>query len=218
MTSTSWRSPVFHHKKFRSESFFSRTADSTFTTPEQEAEGGQLRPVRMIVPGDGKRSSSKPVPFFAWDNALYLLGLPPNDRSPSWAKQRFESFRAKHTSLKSKIPSSFFTRVCAFLENWNPDDAIGNELLAEISSHYGVFQAGESSTFLHMDPEVVAWWKKTVENNLPPDGQCLITGERARIARLHPTIKGITPPKGKQQQDGPLVSIDRGKTAFSWSL
>jgi CRISPR-associated protein Csd1 len=186
--------------------------DRTFAFHDARQAG---RPVRMTVPGDGKRSGSKPVPFFTWDNGLYILGLPPKGRPQSWADQRFKAFRDKHLALRTQISSPFFQRACVFLENWKPEDATNHPILQEISTHYGVFQLAEGSRYLHQDEAVLQWWKNNVAPDVEPDGQCLITGQAAKIARLHPVIKGITPPKGKQQQDGPLVSIDKGKTAFA---
>src|SRR6516225_9997078 len=72
-----------------------------FHDARQKDAQGTLRPVRMTVPGDGQRSGSKPVPFFTWDNALYLLGLPPKNRNQTWASERFRAFRDKHLGLRN---------------------------------------------------------------------------------------------------------------------
>lgn len=178
-------------------------------------EKGKLVPSRHIVPGDGKRSGQSPVPFFSWDNALYLLGHPPKDRSSNWALERFSAFRERHLKVRNEIACDEIRAICAFLENWNPLGEYDREFVSEIGSHYGVFQFVDSPSLFHEAPAIVEWWMRNQLVDSEPDGQCLITGERSKIARLHPTIKGVTPPKGKQQQDGPLVAIDKGKSAFS---
>ncbi|EDY84711.1 CRISPR-associated protein, Csd1 family [Verrucomicrobiia bacterium DG1235] len=180
-------------------------------------EKGKLRPTYFKVPGDGKRSGSKPVPFFTWDNALYLLGIPPSERSQDWADERREAFLDKHIAILESVDSPFLQKACQFLRDWNPCMAEDpkNKIISEIVTHYGVLQLAGTWQYLHEDPALLSLWDAENGGSGQPDGQCLITGTQSKIARLHPTIKGITPPKGKQQKDGPLVSIDKGSPAFA---
>lgn len=151
---------------------------------------GRLIPRRVLVPGSTKPPGSGLNPGFLWDNAGYLLGWDP--RRPDRAVLSFEAFRSKHLGLEAEICADEFSAVCRFLEQWEPSKANGFPILEEFQSGFGVFQVRAETRFVHETPVIVKWWDSTVDAVEPgPVGQCLITGELATIARLHPKIKGI---------------------------
>ena len=183
-------------------------------TPDKK---GKLQNTIMLAPGDGVRSGRTPPPNFLWDNQTYLFGRIPEGKSEEYALSRFKAFRARHLVLEPTINDPAFSAVCRFLERWSPEEIINHPILEDVGTGFGVFAIQGEKNPVHDLKQILEWWI----NSLAPDGedpvigQCLLTGKSSSLARLHPPIKGITAPQGKQQKNGALVSIDSGSPAFS---
>ena len=169
-------------------------------------EKGKRLTTPVQVLGDAKPSGAGINPGTLWDNQTYMLGRQPEDKQDGFGKDRFEAFRAHHLSLEQSINSPRFSAVCRFLESWNPEDLSMHEKLLEFGTGFGVFQIIGEKGFVHDDPIVVSWWETTQTGESDGHvGQCLITGLTAKIARLHPKIKGIA---GAQSAGASLVSFN----------
>lgn len=153
---------------------------------------------KLQVLGNAKPPGQGINPCFLWDNTAYMLGYKPDDSKPDRTRKSFEAFRDKHLSLRSDIQSSAFHAVCEFLTKWNPEDAKLFPFLEEASTGFGVFHIVGELRYVHEDPEVQAWWQKQL-GDAESSGdetdsvlQCLLTGKRASIARIHePKIQGV---------------------------
>ncbi len=185
---------------------------------------GKLRARKKIVYGDGKRSGSTPKPFLTWDNALYLLGLPPakevkergEDEAWEWAAARFDASKKAHMEFAKTAQSTFSQLVAKFFESWKPENCQDFPNLYDFASSFGTFAIQGSLSEYADDKQTLEYLEKRDSKSKDEHlAQCLVTGSKLPITRLHPTIKGITPPKGKQQKDGPLVSMDKGSPAFN---
>lgn len=176
--------------------------------------------LRGIIPAEEKRGWSKTVPEqskrtvgidanFLCDNATYLLGIDLKGK-PERARQCFEAAKERHLALLSGVNSVAAKAVCAFFSTWNPADA---------SEHPEVIAAGESLlaggnlVFLVDGKEVLsdamvcATWDDrygTVSDDAVVM-TCLVSGEKAPIARLHPSIKGVM---GAQAMGASLVGFN----------
>lgn len=182
---------------------------------------GSRKPVprKLFVPGETKPSGSGLNPCFLWDNAAYMLGFLPQNRQKNSPKELertrkcFHAFRERHLSIENQISSPAFRAVCQFLRNWSPERSAEYEQeLSEITSSFGVFRIAGEQRFVHEDPAVIAWWQDNAERwhkrkraGDAPLGICLVTGERAPIARLHEPIRGV---RGAQSTGGRLVSFN----------
>ena len=62
------------------------------------------------------------------------------------------------------------------------------------------------SAFVQDDPTLKAVWERYKAGKDAILGQCLVTGEMAPIARLHPSLRGV---KGSQSTGASLVSFNR---------
>jgi CRISPR-associated protein Csd1 len=169
-------------------------------------DGGR-RPRQIMVLGSAKSSGSGLNPCFLWDNSRYMLGFKVADEDPERTNLCFGAFRARHLELRDRIPSRGFSAVCSFLEAWQP--ARGSTFPALVdaaATGFGVFQIAGETAFVHDDPAVVSWWNRsTTSQEQPIEGQCLVTGERAPLARLHEKIKGVA---GGQGSGGSLVGFN----------
>ncbi len=170
-------------------------------------EKGKLMNDVMDVPGEAKPSGAGINPCFLWDNQTYLLGRQPEDKKEGFGLDRFEAFRDKHLKLENGINHSGFSSVCRFLEKWKPELITDFPLLNDLGTGFGVFQILGEKRCVHQFKEVVRWWESNLEvqDHSESDLQCLISGEKEQIARLHPKIKGVA---GAQSAGASLVSFN----------
>lgn len=169
-----------------------------------------------LVPGNAKPSGQGINPCFLWDNTAYMLGYKTDDPKPERSAETYAAFRQKHLDLEKQISTPEFSTVCRFLENWTPARAREPEHQARLddfaATGFGVFQVLGQPACVHDTPAIRAWWDKnqdklTATDNAPPqEGQCLVTGETATLARLHePAIKGVN---GAQSAGAKIVSFN----------
>ncbi len=171
-------------------------------------EGGKLRSRRVQVLGATKPSGSALNPCFLWDNGSYLLGFATDEEKPGRAAAAFAAFKQRHLSVQGAIGSAPFDAVCAFLAAWDPAHTSTFPVLNEAAKMgFGVFQIVGQPAWVHDDPRIVEWWKSEMENTDEVEvvGQCLVTGQRAPLARLHEKIKGIA---GGQGAGAPIVGFN----------
>lgn len=167
---------------------------------------GREMPRLLTVPGKTKPPGSGINPGLLWDNAQYMLGFKAGDPKPERTAECWAAFRERHLRLESEIVSPAYSAVCRFLEAWDPAEAIDHPALTAPSiSRYGVFQIlGED--YVHQDLAVKAWWDAQFANRSGgPEGQCLVTGARRELARLHPKIKGVA---GAQSSGATIVGFN----------
>ena len=68
-----------------------------------------------------------------------------------------------------------------------------------------VFQLDGERRYLHERPAARALWARLLAGASRREGLCLISGERAPLARLHPSIKGV---RGAQSSGASIVSFN----------
>jgi CRISPR-associated protein Csd1 len=162
----------------------------------QQQKGRALVATPMLLPGQGKPSGSKPTPCFLWDNAAYMLGYKAKDPKPSTTRKQFAAFRNKHIGLEEKVKHPWFTAVCTFLRDWNPDKALEiEEHLSKFATNFGVFRIAGEMRYVHelVTTPVMAEDTEPASESKNEKGVCLVSGVRGQIARLHePKIKGVT--------------------------
>lgn len=160
----------------------------------------------MLVPGEAKPPGAGINPCFLWDNQTYLLGRQPEDKPDGFGQKRFEAFRKRHLDLETTISTVEFSAVCRFLEQWSPERIPEFPNLSELGTGFGIFQIQGEKKAVHELPAIKNWWIRTVTAEEAGDSaQCLLTGEVAPIARLHPKIKGVV---GAQAAGASLVSFN----------
>lgn len=160
----------------------------------------------MLVPGEAKPSGAGINPCFLWDNQTYLLGRQPEDKPEGFGLKRFEAFRKRHLDLEATVSSAEFSAVCRFLEQWSPERISDFPNLRELGTGFGIFQIQGEKRAVHELPAIKNWWVQTMTaEGVGDSAQCLLTGEVAPIARLHPKIKGVV---GAQAAGASLVSFN----------
>ncbi len=181
-------------------------------------------PRRVLVLGQTKPSGSGLNPCFLWDAPGYLLGWDAHTDRAARSWKTFEAFRDRHLNVEGEVGVPEFSAVCRFLEKWNPEKASEFKgILEEVSTGFGVFQIRGESAFVHEHPAIKEWWNlrtkndpermkqwwedpTSFENTEAKIGQCLVTGNVSKIARLHSKIKGV---KGAQTSGATIAGFNK---------
>lgn len=170
----------------------------------------------MTVPEPVKdRTGTKAVPDFLFGNSSYVLGFD-NKGKPDRTKECFQSFKEFNISILSKAKCTEAEAVIRFLERWDAGKALENPAITEnldeiykgavfIFRYYG-------REDVHNIPAIRKAWQEYKNNS--KDGtvqQCLVTGEKAPITIIHPTIKGLYNSKGNAK---PMKMVSFNRYAF----
>ncbi len=173
----------------------------------KNAKGKEI-PQKRLVPEPVKKTSGVSSNFLC-ENSSYMLGVDKKGK-PERAKQCFESFKALHVKLLSEVDCDAARAVVSYVTNWDPDKAGEHEALTdcldELCDGGGIVFRLDGSGFIHEDQLVLAAWERY--KNAPSSSAmlpCLVTGELAPAARLHPSIKGV---RGAQSVGAAIVSFN----------
>lgn len=162
----------------------------------------------MIVPARVKRSVNV-APNFLWDNAVYVLGISERDEEkPEYSQERFEAFRQWNSDLLAGVDDDAARAVIAFLQKHNPQTArehpaIANHLETLLKGGNLVFIF--NGDFVHTNKRIRQAWEDSLAAQDGDRMQCLVTGDVAPIARLHPSLKRV---RGAQSIGATLVGFN----------
>lgn len=167
-------------------------------------------PRRMVVPEQVKRAVNIAANFLC-DNATYVLGLADENKKSKdsrYAVKRFEAFRDYNCRLLRGVDSPAARAVVAFLERHDPLKAHEHPVLTAqlddlLKGGNLVFMV--EGKFALEDPQIIQAWEREAGEAQGEKMQCLVTGEIAPIARLHPSIKHV---RGAQPIGASLVSFN----------
>ena len=168
----------------------------------------------MNVPRAEKRTSGI-KPNFLWDKTAYTLGVNANpDKAAAktqpflLAEDTFSAFRERHLELLQKEQDDGLRALYQFLVKWQPSrfqDTSVADKINMLDSNI-VFQLDGARRYIHESERARVLWAALLQNDDAETGLCLISGETAPIARLHPAIKGIL---GGQSSGGAIVSFNK---------
>ena len=182
---------------------------------ERTGDGKRKRPKVVEAPQQAKRTSGV-VSGVLWDKTSYVLGvdrLDPEADEDNQAKARkrtgkeHEAFRGHNATLLAGTEDEGGRALLAFLARWTPEGHAGLDYADEMLGQNLAFQLDGDRVLLHDRPAMRALVAGQDAPRGAQAGQCLITGETAPIARLHPSIKGVP---GAQSSGASLVSFNEG--------
>ncbi len=165
-----------------------------------------LIPKSVIVPERLKRSSGV-FPYFLCDNAEYVFGVKFDNKgnivNSANSTRKFEAFKKLHNDILKDCNDDGAKAILGFLNNWNPKTS-SEEKLNDCDK--SLFSSGSivfffDGKYIHDKEEIKKLWE-IYRFNLKSKvlGQCLVSGKEAKIAKLHPNIKGVkaknAPPAG----------------------
>jgi len=171
----------------------------------RENNGKKSVPRQLVVP-EAVIKSVNIAANFLWDNASYVLGADIKGK-PERVKQTFSAFKDLHNEIGKDLNDEGMAAVLRFLDRWNPEEAPRLSYWAEIAVGANlVFQLDGALQFVHDRSAVQdAWLRYYLKNASDVILSCLVTGEQAPIARLHPKIKGV---RGSQSTGAAIVSFN----------
>ncbi|MCS4534036.1 type I-C CRISPR-associated protein Cas8c/Csd1 [Neisseria montereyensis] len=170
------------------------------------------QPKLMSVPRPEKRTSGV-KPNFLWDKTAYVLGVEANkDKAAAQSQpfvpseKTFAAFKQYHVQLLQDTADEGLRAVRLFLEHWQPEKFAQAPCRPEMLDANVVFKLDGSSGYIHQRKAAQALWATLLVNDEAERGLCLVSGEEAPIARLHPAIKGVW---GGQSSGGSIISFNK---------
>lgn len=157
--------------------------------------GKRIATVDMEVPEPVKRTSGI-EPSFLCDNNTYITGDDEKSR-PDRSLQAFEASKELHLSILQDVDDDAARAVCRYFLRWDPHQTRQHPALQHLiedvlSGRNIVFRLDGSEGFVHDRPKVKEAWLEYRRRNVSGVvSQCLVTGEEAPIARIHPPVKGV---------------------------
>ncbi len=170
----------------------------------RQQTGRKLVPREVIVP-QGPKKSVNIAASFLWGNTAYVLGADDKGK-PTRTADCHRAFKNLHRGLLGTSSDDGARAVLRFLDVWNPADATMLDHWQDMLKSNLVFQLDGDTQFVHERPGMASiWGANLLASESGEEGMCLIGGERAPIARLHPAIKGV---RGAQPTGAAIVSFN----------
>lgn len=168
---------------------------------------GKKRPQLIKLPAQTKKTVGV-VSNFLCENSSYILGRD-NKGKPERSLECFKACAARHREILTEVEHPMAKAILRFFAGWNPQTAEENVVLAP---EWDEILKGGNLVFC-MDgvyaqdvPEIAqAWDEAYADDEKAEMGRCLVTGQKAPVAILHPSIKGIV---GAQPSGATLVGFN----------
>lgn len=168
----------------------------------------------LVVPQSFKRPGVTPRSFFLWDNSKVALGvaLEKGGKTQAEYPAHFAAFQDLHRRLLADSDDLGLIALLRFIDGWTLARFAAPPFTPDMLEANIVFMLeGDVDEFgdpryLHDRPAARRIWEKEASDNIGAEGLCLVTGERAPIARLHDAVKGIY---GGQPSGTSIVSFEQ---------
>lgn len=174
------------------------------------------QPRLMAVPRPEKRTSGVKSNFL-WDKTAYALGVESNkDKADAKtqafvpSEKPFSAFKALHEEKLRDSDDAGLQALYRFLRQWQPEKFAEPPFTNEMLDANIAFRLDGRLNCIHQSEAAQALWAQMLQSDDAEQGLCLISGETAPIARLHPAIKGVW---GGQSSGGSIISFN--KEAFA---
>ena len=170
-------------------------------------EKGKKRPQLVKLPVPVKRAVGI-IPNFLCDNSSYILGRD-NKGKPERSLECFMACAARHREILAEVDHPMAKAILRFFASWNPQSAEENAALAPEWEE--ILKGGNlvfcmDGVYAQDVPEIAqAWDEAYADDEKAEMGRCLVTGQKAPVAILHPSIKGIV---GAQPSGATLVGFN----------
>lgn len=196
--------PGYSEERISFELEISRQGELKRVWDIRDDSGRKPQPKRLQVPKAVIRSSGV-ASNFLWDNTGYVLGVDGKGK-PERTKKTFEAFLEKHRAVLAEHENEPLQAICAFLEQWTPDQFESLNYHEEMLDQNIVFRLEGDDSCIHDHPDVRAVWQSLRQTEDGDNqGICLVTGTEGPISKLHPSIKGVI---GAQSAGASIVSFN----------
>lgn len=185
----------------------------------RDTSGNKPQPRMLLVPASFKRSGTGAKPFFLWDKTSYVLGITStakcrDDREKedllAKATKHYQAFLEFHEACLGSSDDVGLKALLSFLRGWSPAQFEARGFPTDMVDANLVFRLDGEHCYLHDRPAARAMRARLLAGD---EGQeaaasaavCLVSGEVAPVARLHPAIKGVN---GAQSSGASIVSFN----------
>ena len=161
-------------------------------TPLLDTSGKKPRPTLRQVPQPVKRTSATAANFL-WDKTAYAFGVKrsPNTKQLVLTEHEHATFKKLHADILNGTEDEGLRALLVFLNEWRPETYDNLRHAEDMLDTNVVFRLDGEQRLLHDRPVAKTVWAGHLAQQDSVEGLCLITGERAPIARLHPPVKGV---------------------------
>jgi CRISPR-associated protein Csd1 len=163
--------------------------------------GRRLVPALLAVPAAVKRTVAV-MPNLFWDKSAYVLGRTAGEGTRT--SKEHSAFKAANLDLLEGSDDPGLVALRRFLESWTPEQFDAPPFFEEMQDANIVFRLEGEHGFIHERAAA----KRLLARRRDGDASetvCLLTGRKAPIRRLHPTIKGVD---NAQSSGAALVSFN----------
>lgn len=175
-------------------------------TDMRVGEGRKKIAPLMQVPQPTKRTAGI-APNFLWDKSSYVLGVTAGEGKR--VLEEHAAFKDRHLKALADVTDVGLMALYRFLnEFWSPEKFAELGWPDDLKDQNIVFALDAerlSKVYLHNHSEAKAIWERLSADGEKTSAVCLVTGEQAPIARLHPGVKGVW---GGQSSGGSIVSFN----------
>ncbi|KGE50932.1 type I-C CRISPR-associated protein Cas8c/Csd1 [Xanthomonas axonopodis pv. vasculorum] len=173
---------------------------------EHDYDGKKRIAKTLSVPQPEKRTVAVKSNFL-WDKTSYALGV---SASSKRSAQEHAAFKTLHKQALGGSEDTGLRALLAFLDTWSPAQFADHPQLAchgeALLDANLVFRLEGDTGYLHQRAAARAAWERLQgQGTEGASGICLVSGERAPLARLHPAIKGVN---GAQSSGASIVSFN----------
>lgn len=177
-----------------------------------DTSGKKPVPQSLSVPQPEKRTSGIKSNFL-WDKTSYVLGVSASSKRTT---EEHEAFKAFHAQALAGTTDPGLMALLKFLSKWTPERFASAPFTADMLDANIVFKLdGEPLQYLHQRPAAQTVRARLLGPAAEAGAQtsltqrCLVSGELADVARLHPAIKGVN---GAQSSGASIVSFNLKST------
>ena len=160
----------------------------------------------LAVPQPAKRTWGI-APNFLWDKTAYVLGVTAGQSKRSAAEHN--AFVERHRDWLAGTNDEGLVALLRFLEEWRPQHFSELAWPDDMRDQNLVFTLERErldGVYMHDRPAARELWARlSAESEKNMEAVCLLTGEKAPVARLHPSIKGVW---GAQSSGASIVSFN----------
>lgn len=177
--------------------------DGSVAQVEDLRDTDKKRSPRMVLVPQAVKRAVNIAPNFLWDKSAYVLGVAGEDAKR--LEDVHAAFRAKHLEWLADSSDDGLLALGRFLISWTRDQ-FGPPIWQDgVRDQNIVFRLSSEYAFLHDRPAARELWRRIGVEGASDPQICIVTGDSAPVARLHPSIKGVW---GAQSSGASLISFN----------
>jgi CRISPR-associated protein Csd1 len=171
----------------------------------RQIEGRKKVSRPMLVPQPAKRTSGI-APNFLWDKTAYVFGVTAGEGKRTALEH--QAFRARHCEWLAGTNDEGLQAFLRFIETWTPEQFAEPGWPEDMKDQNVVFALERErldEIMIHDRQAARELWARLSAAGDKSEAVCLVTGNRAPVARLHPAIRGVW---GAQSSGASIVSFN----------